>query len=74
MNNNSFVKYPLFIDDTNSLTNEVFTMTTLLHIDASVRSAKNANPNHDSISKNKDPVKSTVPCQRYLSSEYFMKK
>ncbi len=52
VNYNSFVKWRTFNDDTNTITNEVFTMTTLLHIDASVRSAKNANPNHDSISKN----------------------
>lgn len=52
MNFNSFVKTPQFIDDTHTLTNEVLLMTTLLHIDASVRAAKNDNSSHDSISKN----------------------
>ncbi len=52
MNFNSFAKTSQFVDDIYTLTNKVLIMTTLLHIDASVREVKNDNPNHNSISKN----------------------
>jgi FMN-dependent NADH-azoreductase len=49
----SFVQnFPYQQNGTHHHANRVINMTTMLHIDSSVRAIRNANPNHNSISRN----------------------